>query len=157
MDSKVAQALALLHGDDGDGPFGNARVRSNLIKAGVSRGLQAAAGNLLAKALRAVVAGDDQRARGYVHRAVQLPVDEHEEVHPGSLAASMLLFGAVTDALEACDEDDPMWLDAADQALHTAGDDGRHALLHTLRTIASDYHLPHGEARRITDLLGQAE
>jgi hypothetical protein len=157
MDMQVDEALARLRGLDGDGPFGDARLRSNRIQAGVSHGLQEAAGNLLAKALRAVRAGDEARAHGYAQRAVRLPMDEHEEGHPGFWAATMLLFNAVVDAVETCDEDDPAWLDAADQVLQTASGEARQALLHTLSTIASDYHLPHHEARRIRHLLGDAE
>lgn len=141
----------------GDGPFGDARLRSNRIQAGVSLGLQAAARNLLTKAVRAVAAGDEAQARGYVQRALRLPVDEHEEIHPSRLAALMLLFGAVTDAMEACPEDDTAWLDAAEQAMGTASDDARQVLLYTLWAIANDYQLQPHEARRIRTMVGDTE
>jgi uncharacterized protein (UPF0147 family) len=149
------QAISALLGID-DGPFRDVTMRSRQVIAEVSHGLHDAAANLLAKALRAVAAGDQARASDLVQRAVQLPFDEHEEVYPGPWAATLLLYQAVTDAVEACAEDDPFWLDAADQALGTADEDGRRALLHTLRDVVTDYQVPRNEARRINDMLHHA-
>ena len=71
-----------------------------------SRASSEAARNLLHKAQRALDDDDTERARAYVTRAVQLPFDEAEEVPPVAWEAHMLLFTAVTDALEESDEDD---------------------------------------------------
>jgi hypothetical protein len=100
-----------------DQPFGDAELVSGRTLSAFSRAGLTAADNLLAKADRALAAGDLQRARRFVDRAATLPYDEHEQTAPAAYAASMLLFTAVTDTLERSPEGDSSWLDAAVEAL----------------------------------------
>ncbi len=67
--------------------------------------------NLLTKAIRALAAGDDQRAERLMQRAAQMPYDDREEEFPGVGAASMLVYLLISDQLEACGEEDATWLD----------------------------------------------
>ena len=106
-----------------------------------SRASSEAARNLLHKAQRALDDDDTERARAYVTRAVQLPFDEAEEVPPVAWAAHMLLFTAVTDALEESDEDDTAWLDAALEVLASAGTVGRSAMASVLSDVPGDFEV----------------
>ena len=108
-----------------------------------------AARNLLHKAQHALDEDNEDRARAYVTRAVQLPFDEEEGAIPAAWEAHMLLFTAVTDALEDSDEDDTAWLDAALQALQSAGAMGRSCLATTLEEVAGDYELWPRERKRL--------
>lgn len=69
--------------------------------------------NLLEKAVRAVRAGDEGRATALIERACRMPWDDGHEMFPGPWAAHMMLFVAITDALEVSGEDEEHWLDAA--------------------------------------------
>ena len=108
-----------------------------------------AAGNLVAKAVRARMRGDADRAAVLVERAVQLPYDDHEDWWPALQAVSMALFDAVTDDLEAAEEDDQRWLDRALAVHARSAGIGRQELAHVLDVVAQDYHLNHGEQRRL--------
>lgn len=114
-----------------------------------SRASSEAARNLLHKAQRALDDDDTERARAYVMRAVQLPFDEVEEVLPVAWEAHMLLFTAVTDALEESDEDDAAWLDAALDVLASAGTAGRSAMASVLSDVPSDFEVSRQEEKRL--------
>ena len=86
---------------------------------------QLAADNLLTKALRAIEAGDQARASGYIQRAVGLPFDEHEQAYPAPVSAHMALFMVVTDTMDQCLESDTTWLDAALDVLDSAAEEAR--------------------------------
>ena len=60
-------------------PFGDTELVSGQTRSRFSKGKQAAADNLLAKADRALAAGDQERVRLLVDRAAALAYDEHEE------------------------------------------------------------------------------
>ncbi len=123
-------------------------MASNRALAPISRGLWAGAENLLVKAMRALRAGDQERATALVRRAVALPFDDHEGARPGAMAAQTLLFGALVDALEDYDEGDERWLDPA---LTLLGSDeaARVDLRRALAAIAQDYDISPAERRRI--------
>lgn len=129
-------------------PLGALHTSSDRVLGPVSHGLSAGAENLLSKAIRALDAGDDVRARGLVERAMRLPFDEHEQVLPGWWEASMLLFSAVDDRLQSCDEHDTTWLDAAEDVLSRADPRAAVSLRQSLIAIANDYALPASQARR---------
>lgn len=137
-----------------DRPLGDVTLVSNRARSTFSHGLQAAAENLLVKALRAIQAGDSRRAETYVARAVHLDFDDHEEVHPAWLQAHMLLFEAVTDALEECPDDDHSWLDAALAILPECGEYALPELQQVLATIDHDWRLEPRESRRVRAALG---
>ena len=154
MDVPTRDALVDLWWREVDRPLGDVTTPSNLIDAGVSHGLQQAARNLVAKALRAATAGDEARARAYLQRAVQLPFDQHEEVAPSWQAASGLIFDLVSGALECCAESDASWLDAAIIVLDGADTQAADALRATLAAIPESYQLTHAEARRLAAAAG---
>ena len=108
-----------------------------------------AARNLLHKAQRALDDDDTERARAYVMRALQLPFDEAEEVPLVAWEAHMLLFTAVTDALEESDEDDTAWLDAALDVLANAGTVGRSAMASVLSDVPGDFEVTRQEEKRL--------
>ena len=139
---------------DADQPLDGVRHASGHAMSAVSFGLHAAAENLLAKALRAAEAGDLERARAYVTRAVRLDFDDHEEVHPARAQAQMLLFDSVTDALEGCETGDDRWLDAALTVLPGCEEHARAELLGVLAVVDQDWQLGRAESRRIRTTLG---
>jgi hypothetical protein len=103
----------------------------------------------LAKADLALANGDLERAGNFVDRAVALTYDEHEQIAPAASAASMMLFNAVTDALERSPEADSRWLDAAVQALSSASGWGQSELRHILLDVRQDYVIEPRESRTI--------
>ena len=120
----------------------------------ISHGLRKGAENLLVKAMRAMRAEDLARAAALVQRAVGLPFDEHEESAPVALAAESLLFGAVTDALEECDEGDGAWLEPALALLDRQDEVAWVDLGHALADIAQDYDISARERQRILAAIG---
>lgn len=137
-------------------PFGNVESVSGRTLQPFSLAGQRAAGNLLAKALRALGAGDESKAGAYVDRAARLPFDPHEQMFPAAGEGTMALFSLVVDALEECEEDDVSWLEAARHAAASADEVGKCELRHTLQAIEADYQLTRRERaalRRLRDSL----
>ncbi len=126
-------------------PFGDIEYVSGRTREPFSRALLAAADNLLAKADRALTNGDPDRARHFIDRAAALNYDEYERTAPAAFAARMVLFTAVTDALERSREGDSRWLDAAVEVLSSANGWGKSEMRHTLLTIRQDYIIEPGE------------
>ncbi len=58
---------------DDEPPFSKFQRSSNRLDSGFSTASSAAADNLLAKAIRRIEAGEPDRARFFVERAVRLP------------------------------------------------------------------------------------
>jgi len=133
---------------DRDRPLAEVMRPSNLIGAEVSDGLQAAGTNLLEKALASVLAGEPDRARRYVERAVQLPFDEHEQVGTAWWAAAMLTHARLADDLESCEPGDDSWLTAAESALAGADPLAAQALKGALVAVADAYQLTGPERER---------
>ena len=136
-----------------DQPFGGAEIVSGRTLQPFSLAGQRAAGNLLAKALRALEAGDRSKAHGYVARAARLPFDRHEEMYPAAGEGTMALFSLVTYALEDCEEDDGTWLEAARSAAALADEVGRIELGYTLQAIDRDYRLNRAERAALRAIL----
>jgi hypothetical protein len=126
-------------------PFGDLEYVSGRTREPFSRALLAAADNLLAKADRALTNGDPDRARHFIDRAAALNYDEHERTAPAAFAARMMLFTAVTNALERSREGDSRWLDAAAEALSSTDGWGQSEMRHTLLAIRQDYIIEPGE------------
>ena len=141
MDAAAADWMDALMAERADRPFGDTDLVSGRALQPFSMAGQAAANNLLAKALRALAQGDEVRARAYVDRACRLPFDRHEETHPAAAEVSMVLFLAITDELEDCDADDDSWLAAARAAAEVVDVVGRQELWVLLRVIDQDYDL----------------
>ena len=133
---------------DRDRPLAEVMRPSNLIGAEVSDGLQAAGTNLLEKALASVLAGEPDRARRYVERAVQLLFDEHGQVGTAWWAAAMLTHARLADDLESCEPGDDSWLTAAESALAGADPLAAQALKGALVAVADAYQLTGPERER---------
>ena len=124
--------------------LGDIPLRSTAALAPISQAQMDAATNLLHKALRALDDGDEDRARRFVERAVALPYDEHERMHPAAMMAQQQLFSAVTDAL---DNGGDEWLDAVIGTFASAPEQGRFTLRDVLKLVVQDYQLTDPEER----------
>lgn len=94
-------------------PLASARFASNKVMQDASRGLHAAATNLLLKAEDALISGDEAKASRLLRRALSLAHDDHEGYHPAPFQAFMTLYRAVADAMDERDDDDDVdWLEA---------------------------------------------
>ena len=149
MVSSAALDLDQYWHDGGARGFGDVHRVSNRVRQRFSVASQLAADNLLAKALRAIEAGDHERASGYIQRAVALPFDEHEQEYPGLTSAHLRLFMMVADTMDECLEDDTVWLDAALDVLGSAADEARLELRDVLSDIDQDYLLSGPEHDRL--------
>ncbi|PPK93739.1 hypothetical protein CLV92_10915 [Kineococcus xinjiangensis] len=118
--------------------------------------LQAAAENLLAKALHALRDGDEPRARRLAERALALPFDDHEGVVPAWWAVSMLVDDVVVDEMEDSEPDDDAWLTACEEVLATLQGAPADAVRCALAVAVSDHDLPAREARRARAASGGA-
>lgn len=154
MDTDALKELDRYFAERAKAPFGDAELVSGRTLQPFSIAGQRAASNLLIKASRALDNSDPERARTYVDRAVRLPHDRHEEAHPAAIQAHMALFGLVTDALEASDEVDSRWLDAALVVLAAADEAGRCTMRDVLAAIDHDYHLSRAERAALRSAIG---
>jgi len=148
-EESVEQRMDAYFAERANQPFGDTELVSGQTRSPFSKGKQAAADNLLAKADRALAAGDLERVRLLVDRAAALAYDEHEETDPAAQAASMLLFMFVTDTLEETPEGDSSWLDAAVAAITSHDGWGQSEMRHTLLAIRQDYDIDRRERRTI--------
>ena len=130
--------------------LGDIPLRATAALAPFSRAEMDAATNLLDKALRALDDGDEARARRFAERAVALPFDEHEQVHPAAMTAHQQLFEAVTDAIE---DGGGEWLDAVIDTLASAPEEARYCLRDVLTAVLQDYELSDGDQRRLRRLI----
>jgi hypothetical protein len=135
-----------------DRGLGAVQLQSNLAASTQSLTTAKAARNLLTKARRDLAAGQLERAAAYIDRALHLPYNDTAEAPTAAYEAHMSLFTIVSDAVEAGDEDDPAWLDAAEAALPRCGEHAREELLQTLRTINHEYELAPSQRRRIRSI-----
>jgi hypothetical protein len=69
----------------------------------------------------------------------------------------MALFDAVVDDLETADEEDQRWLGRALAVHDRSAGIGRQELAHLLDVVARDYHLNHGELRRLRAVRREVE
>ena len=150
-DDSVRQRMDAYFQEQAEQPFGNVELVSGRTLAPFSTAALTAAENLLTKAERALADGDLERASHLVGRATALDYDDHEETTPAAFAASVMLFGAVTDALERSSEGDSRWLGAAVTALTTATGWGQSELRRTLLDIRQNYAVEAEESRTVRD------
>lgn len=123
-----------------------------------SRRLQASAENLVGKAFTALGRSDHERAERFVARALSLPFDDHEQVHPAWWAAHTFLYSLLAHGVETSADDDHTWLDAAAAVLPPQQGPGGHALRGVLGTLPRSEELTVGETGRCEELsLGVTE
>ncbi len=130
--------------------LGDIPLRATAALSPFSRAQMDAATNLLHKALRALEDGDEDRARRFVDRAVALPYDEHEQMHPAAAMAGQQLFSAVVDTLEVGGDE---WLDAASGTFASAPEQARLALRNVLTDVLQDFELSDSEQKRLRGLI----
>jgi hypothetical protein len=145
MARDVRERFAELMAARADTPFGDVESVSDRTLQPFSIAGHRSARNLLAKSLRALGAGDDQRARMLAERAARLPYDRHEETYPAASEAVMALFNLVTDELEGAPEGYTRWLDAAVEVLGSADEVGRCTLREVLVAVDQDFDLTRQE------------
>jgi hypothetical protein len=150
VDNDTADRFRRLLAEESNRGLGDIPLRATAALAPLSRAQMTAATNLLDKALRALDDGDEARARRFVKRAVALPYDEHEQVHPGAMMAHQRMFVAVTDALENGGDD---WLDAATDTFGSAPEEAKYCLRDVLTAVLQDYDLSDREQRRLRRLI----
>ena len=129
--------------------LGDIPLRPTAALAPISRAQMDAATNLLDKAVRGLDDGDEARARRFVDRAVALPWDEHEKMHPAAMMAHQQMYDAVTDALELGGDE---WLAAATDTLPSAPEEARYCLRDALTATLNAYELTGDEERRVRRL-----
>lgn len=134
-------------------PFGNLEISSGRALSSFSKSSFTAASNLLAKADDALIRGDRERADRFMERAAALNYDDHEQTAPAAFASHMMLFDAVTDALEGSVEGDRRWLDAAVATLLSAGVWGQSEMRYVLLAVRQDYATELSESRTIRDVV----
>jgi len=117
-----------------------------------SRRLQASAENLLGKAFVALGRGDQERADRLVARALALPFDDHEQVHPAWWAAHTFLDSLLAHEVETSPGEEHAWLDAAAAVLPAQQGAGGRALRGVLGTLTHTEELTAGENRRCREL-----
>lgn len=130
--------------------LGDISLRSTAALAPISRGQTEAATNLLTKAVRALDDDDEARAKQLVERAVALPYDDHEQVHPGASMACQLVFTEITETLEDCEDH---WVSALADTFAGATPDAKFALRDVLTDILDDYNLTQEEQHRVRRLI----
>lgn len=130
--------------------LGDIPLRPTAALAPISRGLDTAATNLLTKALRALDDDDEARAKQLVERAVALPYDDHEQVHPAASVANQLVFNEITDTLEDCEDH---WVSAVADTFASATEEAKYALRDALKDILDDYNLTPEEQHRVRRLI----
>ncbi|MGN6444084.1 hypothetical protein [Amnibacterium sp.] len=132
------------------GPLGGVRSASRRADADRERAVRLAADNLLDKALRRVVAGDDGAARRLVDRALRLTVDELEPAVDAALAVHLFVWDALrAAALEGGHES---WLDRAEAV--ALGGVAEREWRSALRSLAAEGDLPQPDLRRLRALVG---
>ena len=115
--------------------------------------------NLLTKAIRALAAGDADRAEALIRRAGQMPYDEREQDSPGVRAASVLVYSLISDRLEDSEEDDTAWLDVVLEVhpgLDSLGQAEVASAVHGFVLQAALFTLTSTEKRRIRQAFGDA-
>jgi hypothetical protein len=136
-------------------PFDEVVFASRRALAPFNRAGLGAADNLLVKADRVLAEGDLERSAHLIRRAATLNYDDHEGTAPAAFAVSMMLFNAVTDALERSDEGDSRWLDAAVEAMSTASGWGHSEMGRVLAVVRQDYVIESSERRAIDEAMSK--
>ncbi|MBT0771956.1 hypothetical protein KIH74_23645 [Kineosporia sp. J2-2] len=129
------------------------RQASGALLSAESEASQEAAGNLLTKAAARLEAGDEARARHFVERALHLPYDDFEGIHPAVWWLEMEVSSHFSEEVELAPDGDQGWLDRAGVLLAEASDETVAAVIRAaLNDVAAEFHLPRPEALRLSRL-----
>lgn len=139
--------------------FGELARQSGRLLNELSHAQIAGAENLLTKAIRALDSEDDQRAEQLIRRAAQMPYDTREAGSPGVLAATLFVYGLISDQFEASDPDDMTWLDVALEVHPGLDPTGRAevaSVVHGFVLQGAFFDVSAVEKRRIREAFGDA-
>ena len=139
--------------DHAEGPLTHARVVSGSLHHEESQALLEAAGNLLTKAATRLVAGDEDGARKLAERALHLPFDDFEEVHPASWWLELEMSTRLTEEVELAAEGDSRWLGRVETLLGELSGTAAAIVRNALRDVLSEFPLPRPEERRAHQLI----
>ena len=131
--------------------FGARWVRPG-VEGGFSVGYRSAE-NLLVKARRALIAGDDGKAARYIDKAALIPWDDHEEHVPAVVAAEMVLFLQIVNGLDRCVEGEDRWIDAPAAVIDSDSPARRDVATALRDVLITEGSLSPGEKRRVDRLL----
>lgn len=139
--------------------FGELARQSGRLLNELSHAQIAGAENLLTKAIRALDSEDDQRAEQLIRRAAQMPYDTREAGSPGVRAATLFVYGLISDQFEASDPDDMTWLDVALEVHPGLDPTGRAevaSVVHGFVLQGAFFDVSAVEKRRIREAFGDA-
>jgi hypothetical protein len=139
--------------DHAEGPLTHARVISGSLHQEESAALLEAAGNLLTKAATRLAGGDETAARKLAERALHLPFDDFEEVHPASWWLELEMSTRLTEEVELAAEGDSRWVDRAGTLLGELSGTAATVVRSALRDVLSEFPLPREEERRVHQLI----
>ncbi|WP_347354464.1 hypothetical protein [Intrasporangium sp.] len=138
------------------GPFGQAHFNPTRALAPFSQAWFHGAVNLLHRAAAALADGDRARCVALVGRVARMPYDDHECACPGAIAANLLPFDAMVEAIEDSPAGDDTWLRAAVEVTDRSPAAAQQELRHVLSAILHDFELEARESRllsRVVDRL----
>ena len=139
--------------------FGELARQSGRLLNELSDAQIAGAQNLLTKAIRALDLEDDERAEQLIRRAAQMPYDTREAGSPGVRAATLFVYGVISDQFEACDPDDMTWFDVALEVHPGLDPTGRAevaSVVHGFVLQGAFFDVSAVEKRRIREAFGDA-
>jgi len=139
-----------------DSPLTHARVSSGLLHQEESAAALEAAENLLSKASARLAAGDRSGARGFVRRALALPFDEFEHVHPATWWLVLEMSTRLSEEVELAAQDDSRWVQRAELLLAGAGAVAAAVIRCGLGDVLAEFPLVGEEQRRVLRMVDGA-
>jgi hypothetical protein len=139
--------------DHAEGPLTHARVISGSLHQEESAALLEAAGNLLTKAATRLAGGDETAARKLAERALHLPFDDFEEVHPASWWLELEMSSRLTEEVELAAEGDSRWLVRVETLLGELSGTAASVVRGGLHDVLSEFPLPRDEESRVHRLI----
>lgn len=139
-----------------ESPFTHARVASGLLHQEESSAALEAAENLLSKAASRLAAGDEEGARTFVERALRLPFDDFEHVHPATWWLELEMSTRLSEEVELAAQDDSRWVDRAERLLDGAPAVAAAVIRCGLSDVLAEFPLAGDEQRRVLRLVDGA-
>ncbi len=135
-------------------PLANTRRASGGLQREQSEALLDAAGNLLTKATDRLAKNQDEVAGKLIDRAVALPYDDYEEVHPALYWLELKLYSQLDEQAEDAGKDDVRWIDRAEELMDEVAAAATGMVRAALQAVAQETPLPHAQERRLHRLIG---
>lgn len=145
--------------DLGFDEFSELRRNSGRLLNAISDAQITGAENLLNKASRHLLTGDDERAERLIQRAAQMPYDPRNQSSPGVIAAKLAVYIPISDEFERSQPDDMAWLDVVLDVypgLDPIGQAEVSSSVHGFVLQSAIYSVTPAESKRITAAFGDA-